>query len=334
MPLEVPRLLDSDLVALSTGDEFKAAFILWAKSWSQLPAASIPDDDRILAKWVGFPLSEWLALREMALRGWVLCTDGRLYHPVVADLAISAQAKRKGQAEKANSRWAKVRAAKSSAPMPPAQKPDASADAAASETNAGLMQGKGTVEEEPPLPPRGPEPLELLVADERPDLARQAFDLWNDTARRCGLPLAEDLTDRRRKAITKRLESGGLPRWRKALDSVEHSKLCRGLKQDSTWRANIDFVCSPSGFQKLVEGTYARDAKPPAPAEPVVAADPLAELRRRVDRFKNGSRFWNTTDWGPQPGRPGCTVAPAILAEFGFTEPSHVVPITSDRSVA
>jgi hypothetical protein len=49
MPMDVVRLLDSDLFALSTGDEFKAALALWCKAWLQVPAASLPDDDRVLA---------------------------------------------------------------------------------------------------------------------------------------------------------------------------------------------------------------------------------------------------------------------------------------------
>lgn len=154
MPLEVNRLLDSDMVALSTGDEFKAALILWAKSWSQVPAASLPDDERILARWTGYSLTEWRLLREMALKNWITCSDGRLYHPVIADLAMATQAKRKGQSERANSRWAKARAAKNAAALPPVAVEDADAYATASEIHAGVMQAKGTVEgiEDPPTP--------------------------------------------------------------------------------------------------------------------------------------------------------------------------------------
>ncbi len=110
MPLEVARLRDSDLVALSTGDELKAALLLWIAAWGQVPAASLPDDDRILARLTGYPLAQWRRLRAMALRGFSLCSDGRLYHPLIADLAMQAYAKRRGQAERANSRWARSKA--------------------------------------------------------------------------------------------------------------------------------------------------------------------------------------------------------------------------------
>lgn len=93
MPLDVVRLVDSDLAALATGDEFKAAVILWCKSWLQVPAASLPDDDRILAHLSGAG-ARWGRVKAVALRGWVRCADGRLYHPVIAEKARDAWARR------------------------------------------------------------------------------------------------------------------------------------------------------------------------------------------------------------------------------------------------
>ncbi|MFK2876919.1 DUF1376 domain-containing protein [Rhodanobacter hydrolyticus] len=89
MPLDTVRLIDSDLFALSTGDEFKAAVALWCKSWTQVPAASLPNDDRILAHLSG-TASRWKRVKAMCMRGWVLCDDGRFYHPVIAEKALEA----------------------------------------------------------------------------------------------------------------------------------------------------------------------------------------------------------------------------------------------------
>jgi hypothetical protein len=91
MPLDVVRLIESDLWALATGDEAKAALTLWARSWLQVPAASLPMDDRILAHLSGAG-SRWNRVKAVALRGWVRCSDGRLYHPVVAEKAREAWA--------------------------------------------------------------------------------------------------------------------------------------------------------------------------------------------------------------------------------------------------
>lgn len=101
MPLDVERVIDSDLFGISTGDEFKIAFRLWAKSWTQVPAASLPDDDRLLAHLAGLSenMPKWKRVRAVALRGWIKCSDDRLYHPVIAEKALEAMGKREEHAE-------------------------------------------------------------------------------------------------------------------------------------------------------------------------------------------------------------------------------------------
>jgi hypothetical protein len=92
MPLDVTRLRDSDLAALESPEACWAAVLLWCASWHQLPAASLPDDDKILANLSGFGrvVKEWMKVKNGALRGWVKCSDGRLYHHAVAEKAITA----------------------------------------------------------------------------------------------------------------------------------------------------------------------------------------------------------------------------------------------------
>ncbi|WP_250518621.1 DUF1376 domain-containing protein [Caballeronia sp. ATUFL_M1_KS5A] len=92
MPLDVQRLRDSDLAALESPAACWSAVLLWCASWHQVPAASLPNDDRVLAQLAGFGrvVTEWKKVREGALRGWIECSDGRLYHPVVAAKAREA----------------------------------------------------------------------------------------------------------------------------------------------------------------------------------------------------------------------------------------------------
>jgi hypothetical protein len=96
MPLDVNRLRDSDLAIEASGDEFRAAVLLWCASWNQVPAGSLPDAEQALAAYAGFgrDLKIWKKVRDGALRGFVKCSDGRLYHPVVAEKAIDAWAQR------------------------------------------------------------------------------------------------------------------------------------------------------------------------------------------------------------------------------------------------
>lgn len=92
MALDLVRLFESDLYALSTGEEFKAALTLWGKSFYQMPGGSLPDDERLLAHLSG--AKRWQAVKKMALKGWIKCADGRLYHPTVAQKAMEAWSSR------------------------------------------------------------------------------------------------------------------------------------------------------------------------------------------------------------------------------------------------
>lgn len=96
MPLDVQRFRDSDLLTDEEPEVVLAALFLWTAAWHQVPAASLPNNDRALAKFAGYGRSDtaWRAVREGALRGFVLCQDGRLYHRVLAQKALGAWRKR------------------------------------------------------------------------------------------------------------------------------------------------------------------------------------------------------------------------------------------------
>lgn len=82
--LNTTKLMHSEFLALATGDEFKAAIKLWCSAWKQTPAASLPNNDKLLAVWSGLG-EKWKDSRDMVLQGWVECSDGRLYHPELAE---------------------------------------------------------------------------------------------------------------------------------------------------------------------------------------------------------------------------------------------------------
>lgn len=92
MPLDVARLRDSDMASEQTPEENWAAVLLWAAAWHQVPAGSMPDSDNWIAKAAGY-LSRgrvdphWKDVKAGAMRGFVLCSDGRWYHQVVCEKA-------------------------------------------------------------------------------------------------------------------------------------------------------------------------------------------------------------------------------------------------------
>lgn len=104
--LDTERLMASELWALSDGTAFKAAMALWCRSWRQVPAASLPDDDATLRAFAGLTPAAWKKARDLALRGFVKCSDGRLYHKVLAEDAARAWGHRQQQRARANKRWA------------------------------------------------------------------------------------------------------------------------------------------------------------------------------------------------------------------------------------
>lgn len=111
MPLDVARFRNSDLALETDPATAFAAVLLWAASWHQVPAASLPNNDKVLAQLAGFGrfVDQWQAVRADALRGFVECSDGRLYHPVVAEKALEAlRSKVKRQAMTEAARAAKA----------------------------------------------------------------------------------------------------------------------------------------------------------------------------------------------------------------------------------
>ncbi len=92
MPMLISRLFGSEFHAKAKDSEWRAGVTLWLKSWHQVPAASVPNDDTALARLAEFgrDVKAWLKVKAVALYGWVLCSDDRWYHPTVADEALKA----------------------------------------------------------------------------------------------------------------------------------------------------------------------------------------------------------------------------------------------------
>jgi hypothetical protein len=93
--LNVERLMASELLALATHEEIAAAVLLWCRAWKQLPAASLPDDDRVNAAFAKLPIAKFKKSKEAIMRGFVKCSDGRLYHTFLSTEAMRAFERKK-----------------------------------------------------------------------------------------------------------------------------------------------------------------------------------------------------------------------------------------------
>lgn len=88
MPLLIHELEKSDAWRFGNSDERAASLSLQIASWKEVPAASLPSDDRALAI---LSRSEcWTTTKGIVLRDWILATDGRLYHKAVAQCALES----------------------------------------------------------------------------------------------------------------------------------------------------------------------------------------------------------------------------------------------------
>lgn len=94
MPVQCARLRKSKEWLLAKKDPAIGfySFNLWTASWHERPPGSLEDDDDVLADSAMCPLARWKKVREKVLRKWVKCSDGRLYHPIVAEVALESWA--------------------------------------------------------------------------------------------------------------------------------------------------------------------------------------------------------------------------------------------------
>ena len=96
VPIDVVRLFQSRFHAVSSDAAWRAGVTLWLKSWHQVPAATLPNDDIELTRLaeLGRDVATWRELKAEALHGWTLCDDGRLHHRTMAEKALEAWAKK------------------------------------------------------------------------------------------------------------------------------------------------------------------------------------------------------------------------------------------------
>ncbi|WP_454021294.1 DUF1376 domain-containing protein [Azospirillum sp. Marseille-Q6669] len=93
MPLYVTRLRKSRTWVRCKRRPAHGFYLMnmWTEAFtSHEQAGSLPDDDDLLADAAMCPPDEWEAIKAdiMSGTGWILCNDGRWYHPVVAEVVI------------------------------------------------------------------------------------------------------------------------------------------------------------------------------------------------------------------------------------------------------
>ena len=86
--LDHERLFASDTWALAPAEMRPWLLMIWHTCWTQRPAGSFTNDRAVIAAKIGMDPRLFAAHADILLRGFVLHSDGRLYHPVVVEQVL------------------------------------------------------------------------------------------------------------------------------------------------------------------------------------------------------------------------------------------------------
>jgi Protein of unknown function (DUF1376) len=226
MPLFGDRLFKSaEWIEACPAARAAALQLLWHAYAHEVPAASLPDHERVLADHAGLSLKSFRHLREQALRGWVKCSDGRLYHPVLAEIAIDSWNTRLAHRARSLKWREKQRGVTVTSPSRDARQEQ--------------EQGQGQEQEQ------------------GQDIDR-AFALWQEAAAREGWPEVMFLNSVRRFKLGQRLsQCGGLNGWCDALAAASGAGFLKAPDGRFHRWFDLDWLLDEQKFTRLLEGRYA-----------------------------------------------------------------------------
>jgi uncharacterized protein YdaU (DUF1376 family) len=296
MPLDVRTLLTSSLWIKAKKQPIVAyaAVSLWCESWHQVPAGSLPDDDEVLAHLAICDETEWMQIRDRVLHNFVKCSDGRLYHRMVAQKAIAAwqekmahKARTKAATDAREAKRKAEQAARDSNATSTSRERDVQRDVNATFTK-GEGEGEGELKEIQGLRPSvddapsavdrpglalvetpGPEipdcPQQELVALYRKRLPHlrqpatwdgQRADAMRTRWRECAIPSSF--------GDGYATKAEGLEFWDRFFAFVaENPKLRDGITsrdngQVRVWKPSLDWLVTRGNFLKVIEGAFSQ----------------------------------------------------------------------------
>lgn len=270
--------------------EHGAYLLLLMAMWRA--GGKLPADDPKLAKLAKCTSEEWAEIRVTVL-AFFRRTGGRLTHKrVSAEIAKYADtsAKRKAASEKGVSEKRR----KNSASHEPNGQP-----------NTDHLVTKPEPEPEPitPVAPKGA-PSRSVTKDD-------VEAVWSITPKASRQRSGKADVERTLKAA---LQRGHQPEW-----------VLVGLKayfaSDAATKDGGAFV---KGVHRMIEADRWETFAPAAASAPdlfAAAAPAEADYNPWPSRVREFicNAYWNSLDWGPRPGREGCTVSAEDLAVAGFT---------------
>lgn len=213
--------------------------LLWVESWDSVPAGSYDSDEELIAARLGIELHLWKAYREHLLRGWVMHSDGRYYHPVITEQVIAMVMKRRGGAE----RQARYRS-----------------NALHQQSDASVTRSNASEKDKEKEKEKDQETERLHAVKRAPAPYQQIVDLYHQELPM--LPRVVALSTARKAAIRARWENGlpTLDSWRQFFGVVKASRFLTGQAEPAPGRkrfqATLDWLIKESNALKVIEGRY------------------------------------------------------------------------------
>jgi hypothetical protein len=263
LDLDYERIEQSDTWAIASSEQRPWLLMLWLVSWRQVPAASLPNNHKLIAARLGMPLEKFTEWADVLLSGWELATDGRLYHKTLTNHVLSMANKRnKDRARVANFR------AKS-------QDTNADVDACnALHTRDQHVSSTPTPTPTPTintLPPDGGCPQQ--AADPLPCPHSEILKLWQTRLPNLTQPRSWE-GSRRANLKSRWLQAAkpsaysdgyktpeeGIEWWGKFFGYIaNHTTLADGFEtKGRSWKPDLEWVVNAANFQKIVDEKYAK----------------------------------------------------------------------------
>lgn len=237
MPLFIDAFI-ADTMHLSA-EETGAYLLLLMSMWRH--NGSVPDDDKDNARITRLGMKKWRAMKPRLME-FITVENDRLTQKRLQKEWSYVKSRSQKQSKNSRARWDAV---------PNKNKDIADATAYPKKSNGispHTHTHKDTTLSRVGVIANANDPPEKLPV-------KLAFNNWNIAAKTHGLPVAKALTPDRKKKIRARLKEHGIKGWNAALETIEKSEFLRG-ENDRAWRANLDFLCQPNSFNKLIEGMY------------------------------------------------------------------------------
>ena len=141
-----------------------------------------------------------------------------------------------------------------------------------------------------------------------PSDAQRVFEIYNETAKELGWPVAQAIKPRLSKINARLRECGGVDGWQAAMAKARASPFLSGSDGRSdgheNWRPDLDFFLQAKSFTKLMEGSYDGTSTPnkrESGHDRILRA--LAEVSEERSAARGGSvDSQRAIDAGPEDG--------------------------------